>query len=252
MTDQPPSSKRAARKKADPAAPAPGAPAAAGPPAAAAELAPSDTPEGAAGSSTSPVAPVAAAAGVAAAGVAAAKAVKAAAKAVTGGGTAGRPAEPAAQPAASAPPPPPAASGPAPTTAAAAAAVGPSSRSWTGWPAGATTTRTACWACTRSATAWWSRAAPGRERVVARIDGAEVPLEHLHAGVWQAEVPGGKVTDYRLDVTYHGTTYPADDPYRYLPTLGEVDLHLIARAGTSSCGPCSAPTCGATTARPAR
>ena len=28
-------------------------------------------------------------------------------------------------------------------------------------------------------------------------------------------------------MTYHGTSYPADDPYRYLPTLGEVDLHLI-------------------------
>ncbi len=68
---------------------------------------------------------------------------------------------------------------------------------------------------------------PGAERVVARVEGREVPLEHLHAGVWQAVVPGGKVTDYRLDVTYLGQTYPADDPYRYLPTLGEVDLHLI-------------------------
>jgi 1,4-alpha-glucan branching enzyme len=68
---------------------------------------------------------------------------------------------------------------------------------------------------------------PEAERVVARIDGREVPLEHFHAGVWQAMVPGGQVTDYRLDVTYHGTTYPSDDPYRYLPTLGQVDLHLI-------------------------
>jgi 1,4-alpha-glucan branching enzyme len=68
---------------------------------------------------------------------------------------------------------------------------------------------------------------PGAERVVARIEGEQVPLEHVHAGVWEARVPGGKVTDYRLDVTYHGSTYPADDPYRYLPTLGEIDLHLI-------------------------
>jgi 1,4-alpha-glucan branching enzyme len=68
---------------------------------------------------------------------------------------------------------------------------------------------------------------PGAERVLARIDGAEVPLEHVHAGIWEAVVPGGQVTDYRLDVTYHGETYPADDPYRYLPTLGEMDLHLI-------------------------
>ncbi len=68
---------------------------------------------------------------------------------------------------------------------------------------------------------------PDAERVVARIEGRELELEHLHSGVWQAVVPGGKVVDYRLDVTYLGSTYPSDDPYRYLPTLGEVDLHLI-------------------------
>ena len=31
-----------------------------------------------------------------------------------------------------------------------------------------------------------------------------------------------------------------DDPYRHLPTLGELDLHLIRRAGTSGCGRSSA------------
>jgi 1,4-alpha-glucan branching enzyme len=36
------------------------------------------------------------------------------------------------------------------------------------------------------------------------------------------------VTDYRLEVDYDGQTYLADDPYRWLPTLGELDLHLIA------------------------
>ncbi|MCY7364546.1 MAG: 1,4-alpha-glucan branching protein GlgB [Frankiaceae bacterium] len=68
---------------------------------------------------------------------------------------------------------------------------------------------------------------PEAERVVALVEGREVPLEHVHAGVWEAHLPAASVTDYRLDVTYHGSTYPADDPYRYLPTLGEVDLHLI-------------------------
>ncbi len=68
---------------------------------------------------------------------------------------------------------------------------------------------------------------PDAERVVAHVEGREVELEHLQAGIWQAEVPGASVTDYRLSVTYHGESYPADDPYRYLPTLGEVDLHLI-------------------------
>jgi 1,4-alpha-glucan branching enzyme len=35
------------------------------------------------------------------------------------------------------------------------------------------------------------------------------------------------VPDYRLEVTYGGDSFPVDDPYRWLPTLGEVDLHLI-------------------------
>ena len=68
---------------------------------------------------------------------------------------------------------------------------------------------------------------PGAERVVAIFGEQRVELTHRCFDIWEAAVPG-PVTDYRLDVTYHGTTYPSDDPYRYLPTLGEVDLHLIA------------------------
>ena len=41
-------------------------------------------------------------------------------------------------------------------------------------------------------------------------------------GIFAAELPG-TVTDYRLDVD--GAR--VDDPYRHLPTLGELDLHLI-------------------------
>jgi 1,4-alpha-glucan branching enzyme len=67
---------------------------------------------------------------------------------------------------------------------------------------------------------------PGAERVAAVLGDERIELKHRCFGVWETLVPG-PVTDYRLDVTYHGTTYPADDPYRYLPTLGEIDLHLI-------------------------
>ncbi len=67
---------------------------------------------------------------------------------------------------------------------------------------------------------------PGAEEVVALVDGQRFPLQHRGSGVWEAEL-AGDVRDYRLEVTYGGTTYPTDDPYRYLPTLGEVDLHLI-------------------------
>ena len=53
------------------------------------------------------------------------------------------------------------------------------------------------------------------------------PLEHEYGGVWVGELPGTDVPDYRVTVTYDGGPWTYDDPYRYLPTLGEVDLHLI-------------------------
>jgi 1,4-alpha-glucan branching enzyme len=60
-------------------------------------------------------------------------------------------------------------------------------------------------------------------------------MEHVHEGVFAATLPVGGVPDYRLAVAYpapDGTeTLPetvTDDPYRHLPTLGEIDLHLIA------------------------
>ena len=54
------------------------------------------------------------------------------------------------------------------------------------------------------------------------------PLRLVHdSGVFKVEVPG-EVGDYRLEVTYSSGTFTVDDPYRWLPTLGEMDLHLIA------------------------
>ena len=68
---------------------------------------------------------------------------------------------------------------------------------------------------------------PDAERVVAHVGDEQVELQHLHAGVWQAVLDRSDVPHYGLAVTYAGQTYPADEPYRYLPTLGEMDLHLI-------------------------
>ena len=49
------------------------------------------------------------------------------------------------------------------------------------------------------------------------------PMTQVHdEGVFVATVPG-KVTDYRVEVDGH----QYDDPYRYPPTLGELDLHLL-------------------------
>jgi len=58
----------------------------------------------------------------------------------------------------------------------------------------------------------------------------ELPLVHEHDGIWAGAAPSpvpGQVPDYRLVVVRGGVQRVEDDPYRYLPTLGEVDLHLV-------------------------
>jgi len=52
-------------------------------------------------------------------------------------------------------------------------------------------------------------------------------LEHEHEGVWVGVLPVDDVPGYRLEVAYDDGPTTVDDPYRFLPTLGEVDLHLI-------------------------
>ena len=47
------------------------------------------------------------------------------------------------------------------------------------------------------------------------------------AGLFSGVVPGPPA-DYRLAVRYGDRVDIVDDPYRWLPTLGEVDLHLIS------------------------
>ncbi|MFT4136912.1 1,4-alpha-glucan branching protein GlgB [Microbacterium sp.] len=58
-------------------------------------------------------------------------------------------------------------------------------------------------------------------------DGTRAPLSHLRSGVWEGAV-ASQPTAYELVTTYAGAPdYVADDPYRHLPTVGELDLHLI-------------------------
>jgi 1,4-alpha-glucan branching enzyme len=57
-------------------------------------------------------------------------------------------------------------------------------------------------------------------------DNSRWELTPLAGGVFSAVVERPP-QDYRLEVTYGEQTYDVDDPYRWLPTLGEVDLHLI-------------------------
>ena len=65
--------------------------------------------------------------------------------------------------------------------------------------------------------------------VVALLDdGSRHELSHEREGVFVGVLPFAEVRDYRLEVTYPDhEPVTADDPYRFLPTLGEVDIHLI-------------------------
>lgn len=53
------------------------------------------------------------------------------------------------------------------------------------------------------------------------------PATHEHDGVWVAVLPGDSVPDYRVEATYGDQVLRTDDPYRFLPTVGEMDQHLI-------------------------
>ena len=59
-------------------------------------------------------------------------------------------------------------------------------------------------------------------------DGTLYELTHEHEGIWVGVLPVADVPDYRLEVEYDGApAIVVDGPYRFLPTLGEMDLHLI-------------------------
>ncbi|MDQ3615065.1 MAG: 1,4-alpha-glucan branching protein GlgB [Actinomycetota bacterium] len=69
---------------------------------------------------------------------------------------------------------------------------------------------------------------PLAESVTVVHSGGRVPLEHEHEGVWRGVLDVPEPPAYRLEVTYAGgPPQDSDDAYRYLPTVGEVDLHLI-------------------------
>ncbi len=56
---------------------------------------------------------------------------------------------------------------------------------------------------------------------------SRAPLGLVHDGGVYEAIIDGPPPDYRLDVTYGNDHYVVDDPYRWLPTLGDIDLHLI-------------------------
>ncbi|MEP6817588.1 MAG: 1,4-alpha-glucan branching protein GlgB, partial [Marmoricola sp.] len=69
---------------------------------------------------------------------------------------------------------------------------------------------------------------PLAESVYATYDDRRAELHHVHAGVWEGALDVTEVPDYRVEVAYPGAEpMQLDDPYRFLPTLGQTDLHLI-------------------------
>ena len=74
---------------------------------------------------------------------------------------------------------------------------------------------------------------PYAHDVVAVVGGRRYPLAHIASGLFAVALPFTNLVDYRLEVTYpdadgapHSRTVA--DGYRFLPTLGEIDLHLFA------------------------
>ena len=63
--------------------------------------------------------------------------------------------------------------------------------------------------------------------VTATIGDELLPFAHERRGIWVAVHDSPTVPDYRLVAAYGSDEYHSDDPYRFLPTLGELDLHLI-------------------------
>ena len=72
---------------------------------------------------------------------------------------------------------------------------------------------------------------PEARAVSVRLDDQLIPMTQEIPGIWVASMPhdpGSPIPPYTLETLYSESTFTSQDPYRFLPTLGELDLHLIA------------------------
>ncbi len=73
---------------------------------------------------------------------------------------------------------------------------------------------------------------PAASSVIVRTDGKPaVQLQPIHpGGVFEGEIPDAELPlRYQLEVDYgNAGKFTIDDPYAFLPTIGELDQHLIA------------------------
>ena len=68
---------------------------------------------------------------------------------------------------------------------------------------------------------------PMAKEVSAVIGKTKVTLNHSFNGIFEGTVAGKSVPSYQILAVYEEDEWLSDDPYRHLPTLGELDLHLI-------------------------
>ena len=69
---------------------------------------------------------------------------------------------------------------------------------------------------------------PFAKSVTAKGKKDSFELTHRFGGVWEYQGKGKLPGDYRLIATYESAPdWVSDDPYRYLPMIGDLDLHLI-------------------------
>jgi 1,4-alpha-glucan branching enzyme len=68
---------------------------------------------------------------------------------------------------------------------------------------------------------------PFARKVAAVVDGGRVELAPEGDGLFSAVLPRTDVPEYQLAVTYDDGEHIVEDPYRFLPSLGDLDLHLI-------------------------
>jgi 1,4-alpha-glucan branching enzyme len=69
---------------------------------------------------------------------------------------------------------------------------------------------------------------PDARQVTVLVDGQRATLDKVHpAGLFEGTLPATDVPRYQLEVSDGEQVVTVDDPYRFLPTVGELDQHLF-------------------------
>lgn len=68
---------------------------------------------------------------------------------------------------------------------------------------------------------------PGAQAVTLILAEARIPMMRESGDFWTARLSRSTIPDYRLDVQSDWGVRRVDDPFHYLPMLGQLDLHLL-------------------------